>query len=710
MPRGAFNSFPDEAINFLVSLGAHIPEEIARDVRSKLAIRRSDSGPVQSTHKNDTVTFTRKRRVLQCLCGSDHTAGPKPSKERATPWKNVGCPFYFDITTTHMSGGDEELLTVDEVVGHLSHSPECDATVTMDQNARIPLEPRLRDYLLFELESGLPLAKLKEKARSWASKNLGDAPGNNHHRFILNNGDMSSLYRTQARLRGILRQPPEQNIDLWFRRDNPAPPDPRLSAACLSYSPHIKGQTERLCLIFSTPEQQALAWRFGHKQHMLMDLTFGFCNGRLLLAVLMALDEHKRGIPVSLIVFSAKEYTKAVHSDYNTEVLQKLLAEFKAAMGTNSDGEQFEVTVGTTDNDTRERQALLATWKEILLLLCIFHTWQSWRNGLNRFLRSITDDDDRKSTRRRLAKFAIQLLKETTEYSEVIAAYNTEIRFFESVGRKRAESAKKMSKAALAFLGYFQSYLKEKEFWVSWSPAGALLAAEKLGIPVSQVARTTNALESWNARAKGRYISHHQHSGRLLRPDHWIYVMVIHAIPEMLADWLAKRQRASYYEGMKSIAPLIAAPTLRSRQAPESNPPPADASPPLPSERPVPRSLEEVRASAEQWIAQATSLVPAPSPVQDISTLEDLEKDPTEEEEAALEDADTDEIEALLANATLLGEEPVYASPDGMYNFHSPNPTDTHNLQLTAASVSLQKTHPISLKIWPSTAMISLPT
>ncbi|KAJ7048596.1 hypothetical protein C8F01DRAFT_1266924 [Mycena amicta] len=414
----------DDAVNYLISIGAHIPEEI-----------EWDAYPIKS--EDNKVSFIRKRWVIQGICGSDNTLGHNASKKRDMPWRDVGCQFYIDITTTHMPDNDQELLTVDEVVGHPIHSVECIAIETMDNNARI---------------ARVPLAKLKEKACAWASKNLGNGAGSSTHHSILNSGDMSSMYQTQVRLRGILRQSPEQNIDLC-----------------------------------------------------------------------------------------AKEYTKAVHSDHNTELLKTLLSQYKTAMGSNAAGEQFNVTVATTDNDTREHKALLSNWPDILLLLCIFHTWQSWRNALNRYLRPITNDDDRKATRKRLSKFAIRLLKETSSYTEAVSSYNTEISHFTTVGRQRITSAKKVMKAVLSFLGYFHSYLKDKNLWTLWSPAGALLASQKLGIPVSQVARTTNALESWNGRAKGQYMAHHQHSGRLLRPDHWIHTMILVAVPAMLADWLQKR-------------------------------------------------------------------------------------------------------------------------------------------------------------------------
>jgi hypothetical protein len=50
---------------------------------------------------------------------------------------------------------------------------------------------------------------------------------------------------------------------------------------------------------------QDAAWRYGHKQHVLIDITFGFCLARVNLLIVMALDDNKKGIPIGLIVFMA---------------------------------------------------------------------------------------------------------------------------------------------------------------------------------------------------------------------------------------------------------------------------------------------------------------------------------------------------------------------------------------------------------------------
>ncbi|KAJ7438106.1 hypothetical protein B0H11DRAFT_1612261, partial [Mycena galericulata] len=479
-----------------------------------------------------TTKFERWRRVYQCMAGSDNTAGHHASKRRDMLWKDVGCPFWVKLTTTHYGRKDDSMiLTIDEVAGEFAHSAECLSLTEMEINPRIPLHPLLREYALSLLRIRVPLSQMKQLCRAWAEKKWGIVPGDQSNRYVLADHETTSLYRTLARERGIPQAPPQDNLHLWFRSDNPQPPDPRLSASCISYTPHIIGETDRFTLIITTPEQKLLAWKYGHKRQVLMDLTFGICSGRVLLTLLMAIDENNHGVPIGAFLFSAKPQAKAVHADYNGPLLEKLSGEWKLGMWKNEAGEEVDIAVGSTDNDARERHALQATWRLILLLLCMFHVWQAWRNGLIKHLRGVPKGDEREDVRQRLGKFLMRLLKEIDVYEDAVAEYNTELRYFKKLAAKRNNLDKQKGKAGLAFLAYLQSYLKMREFWMSWSVAGAQAAAARLGVPVSEIARTTNHLESFNGRIKNKFFAHHMCAGRLPRLDYWVLIFITEALP-----------------------------------------------------------------------------------------------------------------------------------------------------------------------------------
>ncbi|KAJ7136679.1 hypothetical protein C8R44DRAFT_608573, partial [Mycena epipterygia] len=510
----------DSAVQLLIQMGAHVPEELDRDARSKLVIRTSYHSPIARK-------FTRWQRVYQCTCSSDNEQGHQPSKRRDMPWQNVGCEFWIHqenkITPSLHSDLKSGILIVDEIVSNFTHSTECLSLKEMENPPPIPLHPELREYALSLLCIRVPLSQLKTLCHEWAQNKWGSAVGDECFRFVLNNHETTSLYRTLARERGIAQAPPQNNLDLWFRTENPCPPDPRLTASCLSYTPCVAGEADsRFTLILSTPEQRLAAWRYGHKKQVLMDLTFGVCSGCVLLAILMAIDENNHGIPIAEILFSAQKRAKAVHADYDSALIEEVLGKWKAGMGTNAAGEAFEICVSSTDNDLRTKH-----------------------------LAVIPKGEDREEIRRWLGKFLMRLLKEIIVYEEAITAYNSELAYFKDLAKKRDNISKLKSKGGMAFLTYLQSYLRLRSFWESWSLAGAHEAAKRMGIPVSKVARTTNHLESFNGRLKGKYFAHHMRSGRLPRVDHWVLILITEALPTFFAEWTEKRRHDIYYDQMR---------------------------------------------------------------------------------------------------------------------------------------------------------------
>ncbi|KAJ7171536.1 hypothetical protein C8R46DRAFT_846840, partial [Mycena filopes] len=545
------------AFALITELGLYIPQEIDRDARAKLTIIKTETDPCKSL-SDSKISFKRRKRLYQCQCGVDNTEGRQGGKTREVGWANVGCRVWIRLTSTHDESDKDNpiLLSIDEILGDFSHSASCLKTESMDRNPRIPLQPELRDFALSLIRKRLPLPQLRQQCRDWARTRWGVDAGDNSYRRVLTSHDSSSLYRTFAAESGISQQTaPENNLDLWFRSENPCPPDPRLTASCLSYIPCIPGESDRFSLVISTPEQQQLAWKYGHKKLVLMDLTFGFCNGRALLIILMVLDDRGKGLPVAEILFTAKKSAKAVHADYDKLILDKLLGLWKDGMGTNAAGESFEFVVGLTDNDARERFTLDKRFSAILILLCLFHVWQAWRNALNKYLRPIPQGDTRQTTRQRLGRFLMRLLKEITIYEDAIAEYNAEIAHFEQLAKRRDAASKTQSKAALAFLGYLKTYLKTRAFWFSPQDHNSREeAARRLGVPVSEVPRTTNHLESFNGRIKSSYFSPFIHSGRLPRIDYWVLILITLVLPTFFDAWAEKRDLSDYYSHMRKAA------------------------------------------------------------------------------------------------------------------------------------------------------------
>ncbi|PBK66581.1 hypothetical protein ARMSODRAFT_1005992 [Armillaria solidipes] len=294
--------------------------------------------------------------------------------------------------------------------------------------------------------------------------------------------------------------------------------------ACLHYQPHellANGHESRFELIISTPQQQEAAWCYGHQKQVLMDLTFRFSSSCVLLGILLAMDKNKHGIPLGFILFSARKDAKAVHADYNAELLDHLLERFKFGLGTNAKGEVFEIQVGNTDNNTRKRKALTVNWPGVSLLLCIFHVWQ--------------------------------LLREVDEYDKAKKLYADQRRHFSQLSKNRNNISKLQGTTAIAFLDYFNSYISLESYWRSWSSAGAKQAALLLDVPLDRIAHTTNPLESFNGCIKGKYFAPYMHGGRLPRIDMWILLIITHVMPDFFMEIADKQANCNYITSLRTL-------------------------------------------------------------------------------------------------------------------------------------------------------------
>ena len=451
---------------------------------------------------------------------------------------------------------------INKISGILEHSDACQDLIQMDRKPAIPLHPELREYALSLLRDWVPIGQVRLLCREWSIKRWGNLAGDVNYRYVLMEYESTSLYRTLRQEDGIMRNSTAvDNLYQWFGGENPKPPVPELGDSCLFYQNLGLGNDDRLILILSTPRQREMAWAYGHQKQMLLDGTFGVCSTCVLVFFLMAIDDRNVGIPVATIIFTPKKDAKAGHASYDGALLSCVLQHWKDGMGTNSAGEHFEIKIANTDNDPWERHGLQAVWSDIFLVLCMFHTWQSWRNGMTRYLACIPKGDGRKHARSRLGKFLMRQLKDITGYSNAIVAYNAELEYFHSLSKDGCTALDKAkSTGGLAFLAYFKSYLALQGFWKSWSRAGIVEVAGILQTAVDKVPHTTNHLESFNGRIKLKYFAAYQHSGRLPRLDMWVLLIGTRVTADFFAEYDECRRTEDYYQMMRFAPPSLTSP------------------------------------------------------------------------------------------------------------------------------------------------------
>ncbi|KAF8119572.1 hypothetical protein EV363DRAFT_1461654 [Boletus edulis] len=213
--------------------------------------------------------------------------------------------------------------------------------------------------------------------------------------------------------------------------------------------------------------------------------------------------------------------------------------------------------VAITDNDTREQFALKANWDDVLLLLCRFHMWQAWQNGLNRSLHNVPKDEQH-LLHACLGKFLMKQLKDITTYKTAVTLYNEELSYFKKLMKTPTRDnplIRTKANATLTFLMYFQDYLKSEALWLSWSPGGVLEVACRMGVQPNRIAKTTNHLEPFNGHLKNKFSGPYHHSGRLPHLDVWVVILLTCVLPDFFDRRDDRMKRDEYQHAMRNDLP-----------------------------------------------------------------------------------------------------------------------------------------------------------
>ncbi|KAF9030850.1 hypothetical protein BDZ89DRAFT_1112078 [Hymenopellis radicata] len=451
-----------EAACLMASLGVDID---GRDDPSSRWNTRWSSAAARHIESKDT------RRVLyQCDCGYDHVAAG--SQTRHVPVPFTECLAHVEVTYMVHT---EQIL---RIRGFFDHNDACKAAV-FTRIPPVPIHPAVYRVALAQLAQGVPMKDVREAnqrlVQSHGYPEMPRDPRDWKHRWVLESRDSCSLYRQFSRLNGVkTSHKPHLNIHAWLDPESKEY-NPVLADAMFHYSARAAAD-ERFEACIATNDMKAMAWKYGHQSQILLDGTFGLCDSKLLLFILMGIDEDGHGVPLAFLFFSAPSGNKHTAAGYDTKILAKLLRLWVASVEQYRNGETFRPYVAVTDTDMKERGALLQVFPWIVLLICRVHLRRSWKNHRNKTIKG---------------KAAV--------YAEI---RNQLHRLEDALERILLEASALVDtsyNSGLVHLDYLENYwLQSQELWESWAEFGRHRAASVLCCSPDKVVITTNHLESFN--------------------------------------------------------------------------------------------------------------------------------------------------------------------------------------------------------------------
>ncbi|KAJ7681659.1 hypothetical protein B0H17DRAFT_834772, partial [Mycena rosella] len=218
--------------------------------------------------------------------------------------------------------------------GYFHHNQQCKDAEYI-RIPPIPVHPSVFVVALSQLRDGATFADVKKKNRElFAARGYKDFPADlrtSPYRWLLETRDSRSLYRQFSRMNGVkVTEKPQVNVDEWLDPQS-AQYNPTIAEAVFHYSARAnKGERFEACV--ATDEMNAAAWKYGHENQIILDGTFGVCDSRLLLFIVMVIDENRKGVPVAFLMFSAPTGNKQSSSGYNTEILTKLIGAWQDSL------------------------------------------------------------------------------------------------------------------------------------------------------------------------------------------------------------------------------------------------------------------------------------------------------------------------------------------------------------------------------------------
>ncbi|RKO83568.1 hypothetical protein BDK51DRAFT_49609 [Blyttiomyces helicus] len=193
-------------------------------------------------------------------------------------------------------------------------------------------------------------------------------------------------------------------------------------------------------------------------------------------------------------------------------------------------GVEFEPMIAMTDTDVKDRKALLDVWPAIILLLCMFHVAQAWKNKLTKMLGSRVSDS-------------------------VVAGVRSMV-----VAQVRDMLSSQIFTTAMCGVEFCQ-YLSQYWLWPgilgSWCRSRRPSTSRMSGIPLQRIPNTNNHLESFNSVFRTHSLAAIQ-TGQRARID----LLVAFEIRSILPDILSPPPSGTL--SAKASVPLPSAPVLPS--------------------------------------------------------------------------------------------------------------------------------------------------
>ncbi|RIB19246.1 hypothetical protein C2G38_2036221 [Gigaspora rosea] len=456
--------------------------------------------------------------LYQCSCGSDMESARKTDVEKQRKLRQmydfVGCLAFIRVEKNVNNGKYRR------VHGYMEHSEACHRALPKKDTPTLRVNCEIRDMTELLVRANTSIKDIISWNQHFIRKKLTGRTTLKEQNFLVTIYDIKDARRwikTEKQWPINVNRSVDYNLEGYF---GDGAQDPDLSNSVI-YFEKRKHRHDHICLVLATQDQISLAWQYGHEKYIILDDSFETGNKKLLLYVIMVVDEQNKGIPVGYLLYSRpNNFYMMEANDHKYTILKKLLIEYKKRLNVNGNSHEFTPRIAII-GDFRERNVVSEIWNGIDLLYSPHKVRQCWETKADEFLSMRSSNEAiecRQALRNELTNL-FNILERASESEMRIQIQEVERRATERHAEAFNNKVDTMILSLYNGQCEFLKYLRTN--WINdikmWSFNNRSRAADKIGVDINTW--LSDYREGFQIQFNSNRMLRFQQKGHLLRLD-----------------------------------------------------------------------------------------------------------------------------------------------------------------------------------------------
>ncbi|CAG8689520.1 16303_t:CDS:2, partial [Dentiscutata heterogama] len=325
--------------------------------------------------------------LYQCSCGSDMESARKTDVDKQRKLRQmydfVGCLAFIRVEKNVTNGKYRR------VHGYMEHTEACHRALPKKDTPTLRVNCEIKDMTELLVRANTSIKDIISWNQHFIRKKLSGRTTLKDQHFLVTIYDVKDARRwvkTQKQWPINMNRSVDFNLESYFGE---GAQDTDLSNSVV-YFEKRKHRHDHICLVLANEEQLGLAWSYGHEKCIILDDSFETGNKKLLLYVIMVVDELNKSIPVGYLLYSRPNNSYVMEeNNHKYIILKKLLIEYKKRLNNfKGNFQEFTPRIAIIGNfrEPIERIVVSEIWNGIDVLYSPHKVRICWETKADEFL------------------------------------------------------------------------------------------------------------------------------------------------------------------------------------------------------------------------------------------------------------------------------------------------------------------------------------